>query len=159
MCLIFGVQVYRGLSFTGLKEPGSDWVVTTSPTSSAMAATRYDVIIAADGKQNSMPGFQSKEFRAKLALAITANFVNHNTKDEASVEEISGVAYVYRQDFFKSLAKEHGIELENIVYYKDETHYFVMTAKKHSLLKKGVLIKVGPSFCRLSGSVLCVCRV
>lgn len=29
--------------------------------------------------------------------------------------------------------------MENIVYYKDDTHYFVMTAKKESLLKKGVL--------------------
>lgn len=32
-----------------------------------------------------------------------------------------------------------GIDLENIVYYKDDTHYFVMTAKKKSLLEKGVI--------------------
>lgn len=35
-----------------------------------------------------------------------------------------------------------GIALENIVYYKDETHYFVMTPKKQSLLEKGVLYQV-----------------
>jgi hypothetical protein len=35
-----------------------------------------------------------------------------------------------------------GIDLENIVYYKDETHYFVMTAKKQSLIDKRVLISV-----------------
>lgn len=35
-----------------------------------------------------------------------------------------------------------GIDLENIVYYKDNTHYFVMTAKKQSLLDKGVIINV-----------------
>lgn len=35
-----------------------------------------------------------------------------------------------------------GIDLENIVYYKDDTHYFVMTAKKHSLLEKGVIVQV-----------------
>lgn len=35
-----------------------------------------------------------------------------------------------------------GIDLENIVYYKDSTHYFVMTAKKQSLLDKGVIINV-----------------
>lgn len=35
-----------------------------------------------------------------------------------------------------------GIDLENIVYYKDDTHYFVMTAKKKSLLKKGVIKEV-----------------
>lgn len=35
-----------------------------------------------------------------------------------------------------------GIDLENIVYYRDNTHYFVMTAKKQSLLDKGVIISV-----------------
>lgn len=35
-----------------------------------------------------------------------------------------------------------GIDLENIVYYKDNTHYFVMTAKKQSLLEKGVILNV-----------------
>ena len=38
-----------------------------------------------------------------------------------------------------------GIDLENIVYYKDCTHYFVMTAKKQSLLDKGVIINVSTS--------------
>lgn len=38
-----------------------------------------------------------------------------------------------------------GIDLENIVYYRDDTHYFVMTAKKKSLLEKGV-IKEARSF-------------
>lgn len=28
------------------------------------------------------------------------------------------------------------------MYYKDDTHYFVMTAKKKSLLKKGVIKQV-----------------
>ena len=35
--------------------------------------------------------------------------------------------------------KDKDIDLENLVFYRDETHYFVMTAKKQSLLKKGVL--------------------
>ena len=46
------------------------------------------------------------------------------------------------QEFFNDLNTELGIGLENIVYYKDETHYFVMSPKKHSLLRKGVLKKV-----------------
>ena len=40
------------------------------------------------------------------------------------------------------MSKELGIDLENIVYFKDEMHYFVMTAKKQSLLKRGVLKEV-----------------
>ena len=42
----------------------------------------------------------------------------------------------------QDLKTETGIDLENIVYYKDDTHYFVMTAKKDSLIKKGVLLSV-----------------
>ena len=37
---------------------------------------------------------------------------------------------------------KYGVKLENIVYYKNETHYFVMTALKSSLLQLGVLKKV-----------------
>lgn len=75
-----------------------------------------------------------------MAIAITANFTNRNTTAEAKVEEISGVAFIFNQKFFQDLRQETGIDLENIVYYKDNTHYFVMTAKKQSLLDKGVII-------------------
>ncbi|KAK0148471.1 [F-actin]-monooxygenase MICAL2 [Merluccius polli] len=87
-----------------------------------------------------LSGFNRTEFRGKLAIAITANFTNRNTRAEAKVEEISGVAFIFNQKFFLDLKDKTGIDLENIVYYKDKTHYFVMTAKKQSLLDKGVLI-------------------
>ena len=137
--------MHVGVTFNKLVEPSnanSGWTVSTTPTTSPISGVQYEMIIGADGKQNSLPGFISKEFRAKLALAITVNYVNTFTKQESAVPEISGVAYVYRQNFFNDLADKFGIELENIVYYKDETHYFVMTAKKASLLKRKVLKKV-----------------
>lgn len=142
VCLLLGVKVYSGVKFTGLVEPknaNSGWTATVAPTSSPVSSCTFDIILGADGKQNSLPGFRTKEFRAKLALAITVNFVNHNTQQEAAVPEIGGVSYHFNQRFFDTLSTEHQIDLENIVYYKDETHYFVMTAKKQSLLKKRVL--------------------
>ena len=36
----------------------------------------------------------------------------------------------YHQHFFTDLLEKHGIGLENLIYYKDLTHYFVMTATK-----------------------------
>ena len=63
------------------------------------------------------------------------NFVNNNTAAEVNVEEISGVASIYKQHFFAQLRNATGIDLENIVYYKDETHYFVMTARSKEGLK------------------------
>ena len=58
------------------------------------------------------------------------------------IEEISGVAFIFNQKFFHDLYEATGIDLQNIVYYKDETHYFVMTAKKQSLINKGKKNKV-----------------
>lgn len=54
------------------------------------------------------PGFRRKEFRGKLAIAITANFINRNTTAEAKVEEISGVAFIFNQKFFQDLREATG---------------------------------------------------
>lgn len=56
-----------------------------------------------------LAGFARKEFRGKLAIAITANFVNRNTTAEAKVEEISGVAFIFNQKFFLELKEETGM--------------------------------------------------
>nr|CAI5821324.1 unnamed protein product [Callosobruchus analis] len=45
----------------------------------------------------------------------------------------------FRYGGLEELHETTRIDLENIVYYKDDTHYFVMTAKKASLLEKGVI--------------------
>ena len=81
-------------------------------------------------------------FPGTLAIGITANFINHNDEVEKNVEEISGIAYHFNPKFFDDLRSHKNIRLENIVYYKDETHYFVMTALKSSLLQRGVLKQV-----------------
>lgn len=54
-------------------------------------------------------GFRRKEFRGKLAIAITANFINRNTTAEAKVEEISGVAFIFNQKFFQDLREATGM--------------------------------------------------
>ncbi|KAL5010476.1 hypothetical protein ScPMuIL_012781 [Solemya velum] len=151
VALLVGVEVHVNVSFEGLIEPtshqgqsvtmshGCGWKCTISPPNHSLSEYEFDVLIGADGKRNTLTGFKRKEFRGKLAIAITANFINRNTQQEARVEEISGVAFIFNQKFFKDLHETTGIDLENIVYYKDDTHYFVMTAKKQSLLEKGVL--------------------
>jgi len=45
------------------------------------------------------------------------------------------------KNFFAQLKEKYNIELENLVYYRGETHYFVMTVKKDSLLQRGVCKK------------------
>lgn len=138
--LFLGVQFHTQTLFEDVIQPtdGKGWRAKISPTSSTLNSQEFDVIVGCDGKYNCLK-FKRKEFRGKLAIAITCNFVNKQTSEEARVEEISGVAFIYNQDFFHELTQKTGIELENIVYYRDETHYFVMTAKKRSLLSTGVI--------------------
>ncbi|XP_071535359.1 uncharacterized protein Mical isoform X2 [Panulirus ornatus] len=146
VALLLGVEVFECVSFEELVEPPEDqsekigWRVRLSPPDHPANQYEFDVLLGADGKRNTLHGFRRKEFRGKLAIAITANFINKRTEAEARVQEISGVAFIFNQKFFKELYAATGIDLENIVYYKDETHYFVMTAKKHSLIDKGVIL-------------------
>ncbi|XP_025764712.1 F-actin-monooxygenase mical2b isoform X3 [Oreochromis niloticus] len=145
--LILGVEIHVNVEFIKLLEPPEEqtdvshgWRAEIRPSGHPVSDFEFDVVIGADGRRSTLDGFRRKEFRGKLAIAITANFVNRNTTAEAKVEEISGVAFIFNQKFFLELKEETGIDLENIVYYKDNTHYFVMTAKKQSLLDKGVII-------------------
>ncbi|XP_058499393.1 F-actin-monooxygenase mical1 [Solea solea] len=139
--LLLGVEVHTGVEFQGLIEPSEEngWMAKLLPASHPAATFQFDVFISAGGGSFVPTGFKHKELRGKLAIGITANFINRHTAAEAQVEEISGVARIYNQKFFQDLLTETGIDLENIVYYKDDTHYFVMTAKKKSLLKMGVI--------------------
>lgn len=147
IALLHGIEIHVNVEFVKLLEPPEDqenqkvgWRAEYLPQDHPLSDYEFDVIIGADGRRNTLEGFRRKEFRGKLAIAITANFVNRNTTAEAKVEEISGVAFIFNQKFFQDLKEETGIDLENIVYYKDSTHYFVMTAKKQSLLDKGVIL-------------------
>ncbi|XP_077425478.1 protein-methionine sulfoxide oxidase mical3a isoform X13 [Vanacampus margaritifer] len=147
VALLLGIEIHVNAEFKGLIEPPADqegerigWRAEVHPRTHPVNELEFDVIIGADGRRNTLPGFRRKEFRGKLAIAITANFINRNTTAEAKVEEISGVAFIFNQKFFQDLREATGIDLENIVYYKDDTHYFVMTAKKQSLLEKGVIL-------------------
>ncbi|XP_034445036.1 protein-methionine sulfoxide oxidase mical2b isoform X3 [Hippoglossus hippoglossus] len=145
--LILGVEIHVNVEFVKLVEPPAEqtddspgWRAEVLPSSHPVSDFVIDVVIGADGRKYTLDGFRRKEFRGKLAIAITANFVNRNTTAEAKVEEISGVAFIFNQKFFLELREETGIDLENIVYYRDNTHYFVMTAKKQSLLDKRVIL-------------------
>ncbi|XP_038540418.1 LOW QUALITY PROTEIN: F-actin-monooxygenase MICAL1 isoform X1 [Canis lupus familiaris] len=104
--------------------------------------------------------FTVREMRGKLAIGITVNFVNRRTVEETQLSEVRH-GWVFGE-VTHSEEETHvplccppappGIDLENIVYYKDDTHYFVMTAKKQCLLRLGVLRQDWPEIDRLLGS-------
>ena len=147
IALLLGVEIHHSVAFEDVLPPES----TTTPQWRAKftcqdpeVQTRlndyeFDVLIGADGRRNSFSDFKRSANRAKLAIAITANFKNMHSNEENAVAEIAGVTSYAKPELFRKLAA-HDINLENIVYYKDATHYFIMTAHKSSLLQRGVLL-------------------
>ena len=100
----------------------------------------FDTIINCDGSRETLKKiFPRDQIKQGLAIGLTVNFKNHRSEEEIRIEEIPGVTRNFRLDWFNVLKRDFDIDLENIVYYKDETHYFVMTISKNSLLRRGVL--------------------
>ena len=65
--------------FLDLVEPQdieNGWKAKVSPPEHPISQYEFDVLIGADGKRNTLQGFKRKEFRGKLAIAITANFIH-----------------------------------------------------------------------------------
>uniref|UniRef100_A0A0K2SXM6 [F-actin]-monooxygenase MICAL1-3-like Rossman domain-containing protein n=1 Tax=Lepeophtheirus salmonis TaxID=72036 RepID=A0A0K2SXM6_LEPSM len=140
--LMMGVKVLV-CTFDDLIEPtdSSRWKAKVTPSGEFMDNFEFDFLIIASGKKVAIEGFNRRSLDAKLSIAITANFQNKGTSEEKATRQISGISRQYDQQFFKAMVDEFGISLENLVYYRGETHYFVMTALKKSLLDKGVLIQ------------------
>jgi len=149
MALLLGASVKVRESFVRVERPQGErgWVIVSEEKTVdgevKLHEEEYDILVCASGRKVDVPGFQRTALDAKMSIAITANFVNNNTVEEREVCEIPGLSKQYDQEFFKKLEKQHSIRLENIVYYKNLTHYFVMTAKKDSLVKKGVIKEGG----------------
>ncbi|KAL6074477.1 [F-actin]-monooxygenase mical3 [Balamuthia mandrillaris] len=145
VCLILGVKFFPMVTFKGLFEmmDGSGWRLETESMHqlNPKELAGFNVLVGADGENSVVAdvlGFQRKLTKGSQAIGITANFVNSQTRPEKQIEEF-GRLRVYHQSFFQEFQDKYDIELENLVYYRGETHYFVMTAKKQSLLSKGVL--------------------
>lgn len=67
---------------------------------------QFDVVLGADGRRNTLADhFPRKEFRGRLAIAITANFVNTHTLTEAQIPEISGISFIYNQQLFRYVVR------------------------------------------------------
>ena len=59
--LCFGVEVFGGVSFDGIKEPEQDcdpWQISVQPEDHPVASRGVDVLIGAEGKHVTVPGFR-----------------------------------------------------------------------------------------------------
>ena len=153
IALLLGIDIWFGTSFEGVESPkfsGAGWDVRTITQS--MGDLRFcekresvivtDILIGADGVRSkvgeSCNFSRRKEGGRTRLLGITCNFEKYGTIVERNLKEFSLISYL-NQNRFRKLETEYGIQLENLVFFRDETFYFVMTPKIRCLVKKGVL--------------------
>ena len=142
ICLLLGVEVRAEETFMSLQEPMEDrgWLVVTEKEQKRVEVD-CDMVLCATGSKVPLERFTMRQPETKMSIAITANWRVTGSKEEKLVKEIPGISWQNDQDFFNMMETQHSINLENLVHFKDQTNYFVMTAKKDSLLARGVIVK------------------
>ncbi|RHY10898.1 hypothetical protein DYB25_004830 [Aphanomyces astaci] len=131
---------YRRTSFEAIDEDGDGYVIRTSPPLPD-PCRRVSALVGAGGNRDTighLVDIGRKSFSPSPAVGAVVIFPNRRTKAEVTLCQFSW-AKQYNQDMFAALKADLGVDVENVVYYRDEVHYVVMTPKKASLIDAGVL--------------------
>ncbi|RLN55716.1 hypothetical protein BBJ28_00012418 [Nothophytophthora sp. Chile5] len=144
VALLVGVTVYSSTAFESVVRPNSDesdnkpfYTVSTQPQIPWM---EFTAVLGASGTNDKLAehaGINRFVFSRKEALGIVCYFPNHGTTEEKKVTEFSWTIQFKQQMFAKM--REIGVDLENLVYYRGEMHYLVMTPKRQNLLDQKVV--------------------
>jgi len=142
--LLLGVKFYFGHSFQELykkTEESSEILTRCTPEISDLPCT---LLIGADGVASTIAKryqFNRTKFSGSLCIGMTFNFKNTHTPEEIRLREFA-LASIYHPAYFKEIQEKYKVSLENLVYYQGETHYFVMTIKKNSLIDRDVFKEI-----------------
>lgn len=144
VALLLGVTVFPSTAFEGIARPDSSvngrksyYSIITKPQIPWM---EFSAVLGAAGTQDILSeqsGIKRFVFSRKEAIGIVCYFPNLGTTEEKKVGEFSWTIQ-FKQQMFARM-RERGVDLENIVYYRGEMHYLVMTPKRANLVKQGVL--------------------
>ncbi|RQM22348.1 hypothetical protein B5M09_008858 [Aphanomyces astaci] len=127
-------------SFEAIDEDGDGYVIRTNPPLPD-PCRRVSALVGAGGNRDTighLVDIGRKSFSPSPAVGAVVIFPNRRTKAEVTLRQFSW-AKQYNQDMFAALKADLGVDVENVVYYRDEVHYVVMTPKKASLIDAGVL--------------------
>lgn len=108
--------------------------------------TEFTAVLGASGVNNALAepaGIERFVFCQKESLGIVCYFPNLETLEETKVKEFSWTTELKHKMLNKM--REVGIDLENIVYFRGEMHYLVMTPKRHNLVVRRVVKKNHPN--------------
>lgn len=139
IALIVGCDFHRGVRFLGVQEAEEGWRVQTD---SRYQRITIDILVAADGERGRVvteTGSTKTVFQAGAAIGVTANFVRDKLCPLERRGKETNVASHFARESFARLAASSGLQCENLVYFKDDTHYFVFCPRKAGLLEQGIL--------------------
>lgn len=155
VALLLGAKLELGLEFVELVQHGTtekgSWGGSFRGDAQALAAAEggpakkrtfaCDHLVGADGEHSAVReavGFPSTEVCYSNALGITFNLVHGNSLAEIHMKEVSCVRYAFPA-FFGRLEAATGVHVENLVFYKGDTHYFVLATRPASLHAAGII--------------------
>ena len=101
---MLGVEICTPISLVDLSEPddkGKKWTANVKPSDHPVSKFEFNMVIIASGRRVAIEGFDRRSLDAKLSIAVTANFVNSGTVEEAAVRQISGISKQFHQEFFE----------------------------------------------------------
>jgi 2-polyprenyl-6-methoxyphenol hydroxylase-like FAD-dependent oxidoreductase len=136
LCCFLGVDLRLGADATLL-----EWHCRCPLVAIGEEKIEAHAVLAADGSQSKtvaaleMPQVAQ---RSSQALGVVIHFKNAQSTEERNLRQYSW-ARQFNAPLFESLQAATGADLENIVYYKGDVHYIVMTPTKKCLLDTGVL--------------------
>ncbi|OWZ07400.1 hypothetical protein PHMEG_00020215 [Phytophthora megakarya] len=142
VALLVGVNVYSATGFESIAPPlrnGSKpfYSIKTEPQ---IPVREFTAILGATGVNDQLAepaGINRFVFSQKESLGIVCYFPNLETPEEMKVKEFSWTAQLKHHMLHRM--RDVGIDLENIVYFRGEMHYLVMTPKRQNLLARGVV--------------------
>ncbi|GMF17283.1 unnamed protein product [Phytophthora lilii] len=144
IALLVGVRVHSSTSFESIEPPSLEenggkpfYTLVTKPQ---IPMVEFTAVLGASGTNDKLAapaGINRFVFCNKEALGIVCYFPNLGTSDETKVKEFSWTAQLKHPMLDK--LREVGLDLDNVVYYRGEMHYLVMTPKRQNLLDRQVV--------------------
>ncbi|EGZ17859.1 hypothetical protein PHYSODRAFT_545333 [Phytophthora sojae] len=150
VALLIGVKVHSSTDFESIVPPALEenggnpfYSVTTKPQIPKM---EFTAVLGASGTNDTLAepaGINRFVYSSKEELGIVCYFPNLGTSDESKAKEFSWTTQ--RKHPMLDKLREIGFDMENVVYYRGEMHYIVMTPKRQNLLDRRVLSQNRPS--------------
>ncbi|KAL3659028.1 hypothetical protein V7S43_015915 [Phytophthora oleae] len=141
VALLVGVKVYSATGFQSIECPKDSgnpfYSVQTEPQ---IPVAEYTAVLGATGTNDLIAeksGITRFVFSRNESLGIVCYFPNLETADEIKTKEFSWTTQLKHPMLNK--LRDFDIDLENIVYFRGEMHYLVMTPKRQNLLFHGVV--------------------